>query len=160
MANLKVSPCENFYGFACENYVKNTVIHDRYGEDAVKFNFKNKNDEKIRKLLSKKADASEFRAFTLAKTYFNDCLNHDKINLLGKTPLLDKFDELGGWPLLTTDWNETSFIWQDFIDKMYNLGFVENYLIFFFLSPNPQDPTKYLAEISQSIGKFGVKSTD
>jgi endothelin-converting enzyme len=87
----------------------------------------------------------------MARTFFKDCNDHETLNLVDKEPVLLKIKELGGWPVMETVWNEDDFDWQEFIDKMYENGFVQNYLIFFFLSPDPDDASRYMAEISQYI---------
>lgn len=117
--------------------MKNTIIHDRHGEDSIKNGFKNKNDEKIRKLLSEKANDLENRSFRLARSFYQGCIDHKTLDEVGKKPLLKKMDELGGWPLLSENWNQDEFDWQEIIDKMYQQGYVKNYLIHSFLSPDP-----------------------
>lgn len=121
----------------CGNYIKNTIVHDRFGEDGVKYDAKKASDEKIRKFLSEKIDERENKGFRLAKEFYKDCIDHNTLNNLDREPLMQQVKALGGWPLMEAAWDENSFEWETFIGEMYKLGYTRNYLINFFLSPHP-----------------------
>ena len=39
------------------------------------------------------------------------CMDLEKIEEKGLTPLLDLLKKFGGWPVLEDDWNEDNFKW-------------------------------------------------
>ena len=43
---------------------------------------------------------------------------------------LQKVKSLGGWPLLSEDWNENNFDWQETLDNMYSIGITDNFLLY------------------------------
>lgn len=127
------------------------MIHDRFGESGVKTNINNIRDFKLEKLLKKTNHKSDIRVTQLAKIFFKDCNDHNTLNRVKADPLMSKFKQLGGWPLMDDNWNEENFEWREFIDRMYQLGYVRNYFIDFFMSVDPEDPSKYIPKLSQSI---------
>ncbi|RZF32454.1 hypothetical protein LSTR_LSTR013398 [Laodelphax striatellus] len=46
---------------------------------------------------------------------YKTCTNIERLELDGLRPLLEQFEEWGGWPLLTNDWNPHDLNWQELL---------------------------------------------
>lgn len=82
--NYNVDPCENFYDFVCGKYIDDTVLpDDQFSETA----FTLAQDEINRKLqtaLCEELEPNEPRAFKLAKTFTQLCIDEATLNQKGR----------------------------------------------------------------------------
>lgn len=132
----------------CGNYIKNTVLHDRFSDHIYLSDVKEKADLKLRKLLEAKSDSNELRAFKVMKAFYKTCADQVALVELGSNPLLNLIDVLGGWPLLTDrDFNESSFDWQKLDAKIFEIGFTKGFLINVILEGDSRDASKHIIEI-------------
>ena len=70
--------------------------------------------------------------FRLAKSMYQSCMNTEKIEEKGLTPLTDVLKRVGGWPLLEGDtWNQDGFKWFDMVYRFRDEGFSVDYLVDF-----------------------------
>ena len=75
---------------------------------------------------------TEPKPFLLAKSMYQSCMNREKIEEKGLTPLTDVLKRVGGWPLLEGDsWNQDGFKWFDMVYRFRDEGFSVDYLIDF-----------------------------
>lgn len=104
--------CENFYDFVCE--------HSEQPQDP----------KYLKKFLEGNAGINKTKAFLLAETYYNSCMNLDKIRNDGRKEILDVMEKLGGYPLLKD--NQTAGKQWNFIETLKairNSGLTHNGII-------------------------------
>jgi len=142
-----VSPCDNFYQFACGNFIQNNVVHDRYSKKNFQTGFKNQQDVDARNLLQGYTKNANIRPFVLANRFYELCIDQDSINRVGADDFLKKVKRTGDWPLLTDQWNEENFDWEEMLDRMFQEDFVDNYLIGIYLDVNPNNSSKHILKI-------------
>ncbi|GFS75640.1 neprilysin-1 [Nephila pilipes] len=106
-----VSPCEDFYQFACGKWAQHHELpSDRSYYDTFSL-MKDELKAKLRELLEDPASEEDSNATISAKNLYVSCMNERAIEELKEQPLLNLLEELGGWPVISSNWSEESFDW-------------------------------------------------
>ena len=72
-------------------------------------------EEQLREILEANVTEHDSRVIRQARDQFLSCMNLEKIEEIGLTPLLDLLKKFGGWPVLEDNWNEENFNWYDIL---------------------------------------------
>lgn len=78
-----ISPCENFYEFACGKFIRNTFIPD---DKIAMMSFVHVQDKvlgQLRLILNERSSANESKPFTLAKTFNTACMDQETLEAQG-----------------------------------------------------------------------------
>lgn len=65
---------------------------------------------------------NDSKAVKMQKKYYQSCMDLDSIELNSNERLKAVFEDLGGWPVLVRNWNETNFDWGKIINKSTEYG--------------------------------------
>ncbi|XP_031344636.1 neprilysin-2-like isoform X2 [Photinus pyralis] len=123
--DASVDPCDDFYQFACGNFIKQANDDTSYVELT-----ENLVQQQLRVVLEENVKAQEPRPFRLLKKMYQACMNTTAIELDGLTTIKSILEDLGGWPVLKgRKWNQKKFDWKQSVYKFRNLGYAVNYLI-------------------------------
>nr|CAD7261573.1 unnamed protein product [Timema shepardi] len=132
--DLNVDPCDNFYDFACGQFIKKTTIPD---EKSSVNRFTLISDElqmQLRQIVDEPVKDDDLQPFRLAKDLFRSCINKSRIEDRGLGPFRELLKELGGWPVLEGDaWNEADFTWLNAVYKFRKAGYSVDYFMDFSL---------------------------
>lgn len=82
--NRDIDPCENFYDFVCGKYIEDTVLPDDQFKETAFSLAQDKIDRKIQTALFEELDQNEPRAFQLAKTFTQLCVDEATLNQKGR----------------------------------------------------------------------------
>nr|CAD7393457.1 unnamed protein product [Timema cristinae] len=132
--DLNVDPCDNFYDFACGQFIKKTTIPD---EKSSVNRFTLISDElqmQLRQIVDEPVKDDDLQPFRLAKDLFRSCINKSRIEERGLGPFRELLKELGGWPVLEGDsWKEADFTWLNTVYKFRKAGYSVDYFMDFSL---------------------------
>ncbi|XP_015111047.1 neprilysin-2 isoform X3 [Diachasma alloeum] len=145
----KVKPCDNFYRFACGNYLNNTLIPpDRRTMGAFE-EIEIEIQKQLRLVLEEPSLPMEPKAYKLAKKLYKSCMNETAIEAQDFKPLLSILQKLGGWPVLEGDqWNEETFNWTQSVYNLSDLGYFVNYFFKISIEVDFKNTTKHVLYIS------------
>ncbi|XP_039763286.1 neprilysin-2 isoform X2 [Pararge aegeria] len=147
----KIDPCDDFYGFACGSFLKNTRIPDDKTSVNTFSIITDQLQEQIRTLLDEPVKENEPRPFVLAKTLYQACMNRTAIEARGVKPLLEMIERLGGWPVLLGDtWDDSTFTWDESVYKFRSAGYSVDYFLDFSISVDVKNSTKRIIDLDQA----------
>lgn len=143
-----VDPCDNFYEFACGNYLKNTEIPaskvtvDSFSVvgDLVK--------DQLKTIINEPPLPNESKPFKLAKNFNQACLNQSIIEERGHKPLADMLEAFGGWPVVKGDaWSGDSFNWIEIMKKFRIFGLSPSIIFSLSVSTDLKNSTKRVLDV-------------
>uniref|UniRef100_A0A915CYY6 Endothelin-converting enzyme 1 n=1 Tax=Ditylenchus dipsaci TaxID=166011 RepID=A0A915CYY6_9BILA len=97
--NETVNPCSDFYEFSCGGWVANNKIPD----DLTSYGHFTELREKVNsemQALYEDTEVSGSLAINTLKLIYRGCMNVEDLNAKNSTPLLQKLEDFGYWPLI------------------------------------------------------------
>ncbi|XP_046572209.1 endothelin-converting enzyme 2-like isoform X2 [Haliotis rubra] len=153
--DFTVDPCENFYEFACGNWMRSRTIPDdksayqRFTEvrDSVQL--------KLKVELEKPITSNDIEAVRKVKVMYKSCIDEDTITKKGIHVTDALIRELGGWPV-AGGWDQSKY---NFVDLLIKLGLYNNMvLIDTGVSPDDKNSSVHIIVIDQA--QLGMPSRD
>lgn len=124
-----VQPCENFYEFVCGLYMDGKVEKLQVLTDTNVIDSKMK--ERMLTTLIEDITHKESKTNQVVKTFFQSCMNYNKIQSIGTKSMEEIMKKFNGWP--TVDEEEldenSEFDWKTMQYNLLKKGFSEPYLI-------------------------------
>lgn len=125
----QIDPCDDFYAFACNRWIKNNPIPDGKSLWGTFGKLEQRNQLVIKNVIDRPLDSFKSKAEKKAKMYYESCLDENEtIEKLGAKPMLKLLRDIGGWnvtsnaanPFNVSAWSlETAL---KTLQNKYNLG--------------------------------------
>ena len=109
--DLNADPCEDFYQYACGGFEERVRIPDDQSSRSQFAIIDDELEEQLRDILEANDTSDDSIVFKQAKDQYMACMDLDKLEEIGLEPLKLILKELGGWPVLEDNWDESSFKW-------------------------------------------------
>ncbi|XP_049796462.1 neprilysin-2-like isoform X4 [Schistocerca nitens] len=137
-------PCDDFYQYACGNYVRTTNIPDDKSSVDTISALTDHLLEKLRNAIEEElTEAVVPRSLQLARDFYRACMNKPQIESRGVVPLQRVLQELGGWPAVEGDsWDEAGFDWRQSVYRFRRAGFSTDYFIKFSVETDHRNSTQ------------------
>ncbi|GLV37814.1 Neprilysin 2 [Carabus blaptoides fortunei] len=149
--NPKVEPCDDFYEFACGNFIKNTNIPDDKSSVTTFSVISDQLQEQLRTMIEEDIQPNEPKPFVLAKKLYKACMNKTSIEARGLGPMKEMITKLGGWPVLEgTNWKDGDFDWKQSVYKFRKVGYSVDYFIDFSVGIDFKNSTRRIIDLDQA----------
>lgn len=126
--DFSVDPCEDFYEFSCNKWIKKNPIPDGKSMWGTFGKLEQQNQLVIKNVLEKSIEEFKSKSEKKAKLYYESCLDSDDlIEKRGAEPLKDLLIAVGGWNVTKNDtnFNITNWTLQSTLQTLqnrYNMG--------------------------------------
>ncbi|VDI27817.1 Hypothetical predicted protein [Mytilus galloprovincialis] len=111
--DMTVDPCADFFEYACGGWTRSHVIPEDKAVLGTFYTLRDDVDIKLKAVLEQPIAAGEWEAITKAKQYYQSCINLTAIEDINLTEPMVTLNELGGWPVVSSSWSESSFNLED-----------------------------------------------
>ncbi|XP_015790642.1 neprilysin-2-like [Tetranychus urticae] len=121
--NREVAPCDDFYEFACGNWIKKNPCPDLYPYVSVIDTLNSKPIEQIKSLLENESDSNDELITNITRSYYKMCMNAEAISKKSNQSIHKIIEQIGDWPMATNkQWNPVDFDWMEATVKLRWLG--------------------------------------
>ncbi|XP_055546454.1 neprilysin-2-like isoform X2 [Wyeomyia smithii] len=149
--DLSVKPCDDFYEYACGQFVNETYIPDNKVSMNTFSLIRDQLKEQLRMLVSGEVVASEAKPFKITKQLFAKCMNKTHIEKSGNAPLEDILNTMGGWPVLQAEqWNADSWSWEKSVKDFRQHGYSISYILGFSVGSDSKNTSYRTIKVDQA----------
>jgi membrane metallo-endopeptidase-like protein 1 len=148
--DLEVDPCEDFYSYSCNGWVKANPIPDGKSTWGTFMKLEQQNQLIIKRVLEQPIENLKSKAEKKAKMYYESCLDvNDTVEDLGAEPMHTLLRKLGGWTITDSGFNDQTWSFQNVVQMVqnkYNIGALFSYVV----GEDDKNSSRYILQIDQS----------
>ncbi|KAJ8670047.1 hypothetical protein QAD02_001306, partial [Eretmocerus hayati] len=149
-----VDPCNDFYRFACGNFLRKVSFPQNGPSLKKKGSFTDIVSTvylQIKSILEDEIQSNDLRVLKNIKNYYKICTNEVLVEKQGLEPLHNILKEFGGWPVLNTDKRIGSDVsWMDSVYKSHKLGYPSSSFITLKIVVDPKNSTHRVLQLDQA----------
>nr|AMO02510.1 endothelin-converting protein 10 [Tityus serrulatus] len=147
--NYSVNPCDDFYSYCCDGWIRDHPLPENSAIFGPSEELEMKINSKINDLLSN-LELDKYSPIPVNKTvtFYRACLDTENIELRGAEPFLDLIKELGGWPIISSEWNGGTFNWIDAITWLLRKT-ASGYIVRFIISPDIRNTSYNIIQLDK-----------
>ncbi|TDG39456.1 hypothetical protein AWZ03_014122 [Drosophila navojoa] len=147
--DASIDPCDDFYGYACNQWIKNNPIPEGKSTWGTFGKLEQMNQLIIRNVLEKPAKTFKSEAERKAKVYYESCLDVDEhMEKLGAKPMIDLLKQIGGWNVTQTGFNVTNWKLGNTLKILHN-KYNFNCLFGWAIGEDDKNSTRHVIQIDQ-----------
>lgn len=151
-----IDPCDDFYQFACGNFIKKTNIPDDKSSVTSFSVISDLLQEQLRTMIEEPVKPGEPKPFVLLKRIYKSCMNTTVIETDGLTTIKSILKDLGGWPVLEgPKWDQGKFDWRQSVYKFRKAGYSVDYFMDFSVGIDLKNSSRRVIDIDQ--GALGLR---
>ncbi|KAF7274332.1 M13 family metallopeptidase neprilysin 3 isoform X2 [Rhynchophorus ferrugineus] len=148
--DLSVDPCDDFYAYSCNGWVKANPIPDGKSNWGTFMKLEQQNWLVIKTVLEQPIDTFKSKAEQKAKMYYESCLDtNDTVETLGAEPMFDLLRKLGGWNITDAPFNISKWTLQntlEIVQNKYGVGALFSYGV----GEDDRNSSRHVLQIDQS----------
>ncbi|KAG8189068.1 hypothetical protein JTE90_025500 [Oedothorax gibbosus] len=158
--NPMVEPCDNFYEFACGNYInRNTVPDDHYTKSTMQ-TMEEDVYVTIKKMMERPVTSNDSEAIIKVKNLYTTCMNTSIVEDYSVTNLRELLTDqgIGEWPMIQTQWK------KDKVDLEWRLAMLHVHqvqpLISTFVAPDDRNSSVKVLLVYSGSPLFSTDASD
>ncbi|XP_063707260.1 endothelin-converting enzyme homolog isoform X2 [Culicoides brevitarsis] len=144
-----IDPCDNFYAYSCNQWIKNNPIPDGKSMWGTFGKLEQQNQLVIKNVLERDFDEFKSKAELKAKLYYESCLDENEVmETLGAKPMLDLLEKIGGWNITKSGFNISTWSLETTLMKVqneYNMGGLFGWAV----GEDDRQSTRHVIQIDQ-----------
>lgn len=149
--DIQVNPCDDFYNFACGNFINLTNIPEDKSSVNMFSVIEDTLANQLNGLLSADIDETEIKPFVLTKFMYQNCIAVSEIEKTSMATIKKIIQKLGGWPVLNdTDWNQNQ-TWLEIVHNSANMGYTSSFLMTFSIASDYDNSTRRILDVSEIL---------
>jgi len=113
--DLNADPCNDFFEFACGSWNEDHIISDDQSQVSTFNDLRDDVSKTLKKVLEEETSdlLKDKTSVQKAKEFYASCMNTATIDELGTEPVMDLIEDMGGWPILGDNFDESSFVLEE-----------------------------------------------
>lgn len=145
--NDSVDPCEDFFRFACDGWIRDNPIPPSENEYITFIKKIQANNEKLRNLLQD-ATGDYNDPIMKAKRFYRSCMNEGEVERTTKQQLLELIRGLGSWALDNQTWNQSVWNWKRVLLAIQKTFLHSSPLFTIDVSTDPRYSEKHIVKVT------------
>ncbi|CAH2003353.1 unnamed protein product [Acanthoscelides obtectus] len=145
-----IDPCTDFFQYACGTWNRMHVIPEDKSSISTFEVMADQLQVVLKGLLEDPINLRDNDATRKAKLFYNSCTNLSDIRKVGDKPIRQIIAQLGGWPVLNSNWTAPSFSVETLLGIIRS-NYNEGYVIEQWVGPDDKNSSNNILQIDQSV---------